>query len=151
MSNNKVGIYFYVGLFAIIGIVALLVLSLKFAYNSHSSHGKRYYPVIASFDNIGTLKVNAPVRIAGYNVGYVKSIFLNQNDYKVYTTLMLDSRYNRLSLDTSAQIVTTGLIGEQYVSLLPGADTKYLHAGGSITYTSSAFVLENLITKFFTR
>lgn len=107
------------------------------------------YTVYADFSDIGGLKTNAPVKSAGVLVGRVASIQLDPKSYQAKVALNLDSQY-QFSSDVSAQILTSGLLGEQYIGLQQGGDTDSLAAGDTITVTSSAMVLENLIGKFMT-
>ncbi|WP_211243335.1 outer membrane lipid asymmetry maintenance protein MlaD [Chitiniphilus eburneus] len=137
---------FWVGLFAVAGAAALLFLAIKVSSQS-TLPATSTYAVTANFENIGGLKVRAPVKSAGVVVGRVTGIELDPNLYVARVTLALDARYH-FSRDSSAQILTSGLLGEQYIGLEPGADDKNLEAGGRITITSSAVVLEQLISRF---
>ncbi|MBM3115948.1 outer membrane lipid asymmetry maintenance protein MlaD [Jeongeupia naejangsanensis] len=137
---------FWVGLFIALGIVALLFLALKVSSQS-SLPASSTYTVTANFENIGGLKVRAPVKSAGVVVGRVAAITLDPQRYVASVTMKLDDRYH-FSRDTSAEILTAGLLGEQYVGLEPGADEKMLMNGDRITITSSAIVLEQLISRF---
>ncbi|WP_189459836.1 outer membrane lipid asymmetry maintenance protein MlaD [Jeongeupia chitinilytica] len=137
---------FWVGLFIALGIVALLFLALKVSSQS-SLPASSSYTVTANFENIGGLKVRAPVKSAGVVVGRVAGISLDPQRYVASVTMKLDDRY-RFSRDTSAEILTSGLLGEQYIGLEPGADDKMLKDGDRITITSSAIVLEQLISRF---
>lgn len=135
-----------VGLFILSGLAALLFLSLK-AANLGSFNLGASYPLEARFDNIGGLKVRAPVRSAGVLVGRVSEIRFDDQQYQAVVTLAIDARY-RFPRDTSAKILTAGLLGEQYVGFEPGGDEAMLEAGGRIVMTQSAVVLENLIGQF---
>jgi phospholipid/cholesterol/gamma-HCH transport system substrate-binding protein len=139
-----------VGIFVLIGIFCLGFLSIKVAtHTNFGSSDKDNYIVYAGFNNIGSLKVNAPVKVSGFVVGRVTNISLNPKTYQAVTTLTLNKSY-QFSSDTSAQILTTGLLGEQYVALQSGADSSVLKNGDTISITSSALVLEDLIGKFMT-
>lgn len=105
------------------------------------------YSVVTRFDNIGGLKPRAPVKSAGVVVGRVADIKFNDKTFQATVTLDLESRY-QFPKDTSAKILTSGLLGEQYVGLEAGGDTANLAAGDKITMTQSAMVLENLISQF---
>jgi phospholipid/cholesterol/gamma-HCH transport system substrate-binding protein len=143
---SKKGIETLVGLFVLLGLAGLVFLSLKAA--NLASFGQRdSYVVTAKFDNIGGLKPRAPVRSAGVTVGRVKSIALDGTTYQGVVTLDLD-RDVQFPRDTSAKILTAGLLGDQYIGLEPGAEEKPLAAGDVITMTQSAVVLENLISQF---
>jgi len=135
-----------VGLFVLLGLLGLVFLALK-AANLGSATGGDVYPVTAKFDNIGGLKVRAPVRMAGVTVGRVTSITLDSRDFKGLVKMDIERAYV-FPKDTSAKILTAGLLGDQYVGLEPGADEKNLAAGAAITQTQSAVVLENLIGQF---
>ena len=137
---------FWVGLFVVLGFVALLFLALK-AGNMSSLSFQATYPVKLKFDNIGGLKPRAPVKSAGVTVGRVASIGFDSNSYQALVTIDLDKQYP-FPKDTSAKILTSGLLGEQYIGLEPGGDTEMLKAGDTIAMTQSAIVLENLIGQF---
>ena len=135
-----------VGGFVLLGVLGLVFLALK-AANLGSLGGSDAYTLTANFDNIGGLKARAPVRTAGVTVGRVKSIQLDPKSYQGVVTLDIDKGY-KFPRDTSAKILTAGLLGDQYVGLEPGGDDKDLAAGGVIAQTQSAVVLENLIGQF---
>jgi phospholipid/cholesterol/gamma-HCH transport system substrate-binding protein len=132
-----------VGSFILLGAVAIVFLSLK-AANLASFTFESAYPLIARFDNVGGLKIRAPVKSAGVTVGRIKSILFDDKNYQGVVTMQIDNRY-RFPADTSAKILTSGLLGDQYVGLDPGADEKNLEPGQTIKLTQSAVVLENLI------
>jgi phospholipid/cholesterol/gamma-HCH transport system substrate-binding protein len=132
-----------VGLFFLLGMAALLFLALK-AANLASFGEHKGYSVSARFDNIGGLKPRAPVRSAGVVVGRVKSISLDAKTYQGVVRMEIDNHV-KFPKDTSAKILTAGLLGDQYVGLEPGADEKELAPGDVIRQTQSAVVLENLI------
>ena len=138
----------WVGIFVAIGIICITFLSLKVANLTDSNTGSTY-AVHADFDNIGGLKVKAPVKSAGGLVGRVSKIELNPKTYRASVTLSINSNYS-FSQDTSAEILTAGLLGEQYIGLTQGGDEEVLKDGGKLTLTSSALVLEQLIGKFMT-
>ncbi len=134
----------WVGLFIVIGVAAIVFLSLRVA-NQTTLRSNDTYSVTAEFDNIGGLKVRAPVRSAGVTVGRVASIYLDINSFKAVVELAIEEQFP-FSTDTSASILTSGLLGEQYVSLQSGIDAETLADGDDIWLTSSAMVLENLIS-----
>src|SRR5881628_117830 len=136
----------WVGIFAVIGIGALLFLSLKVA-NLASFSAADSYQINAKFENIGGLKVRAPVKSAGVVVGRVSDIRFDNESFEAVVSMNIDSRY-RFPKDSSAKILTAGLLGEQYIGLEVGGDTNNLAAGDKIKMTQSAVVLENLITQF---
>jgi len=137
---------FWVGLFVLLGLVALVFLALR-AGNMSSFTFAPTYQVQARFDNLGGLKVRAPVKSSGVVVGRVSSIGFDNQRYQAIVTLDLESQYT-FPADSSASILTSGLLGEQYVGLTPGGDDKLLKQGNTIQYTQSAVVLEELISKF---
>jgi phospholipid/cholesterol/gamma-HCH transport system substrate-binding protein len=136
----------WVGLFVMLGAVALVFLALQSA-NLLSLHFDRGYQVTARFDNIGGLKPKAAVRSAGVVVGRVESITFNDKTYQAQVTLSLDKRY-AFPKDSSLKILTSGLLGEQYIGIEAGAEDAPLAAGDAVASTQSALVLENLISQF---
>ncbi len=143
---GKKGIETLVGVFVLLGILALTFLALKAA--NLASFGQRDgYVLQARFDNIGGLKVRAPVRSAGVVVGRVKSIRLDPKTYQGLVTMEIE-RGLQFPRDSSAKIQTSGLLGDQYIGLEAGGDDKNLEPGDTITQTQSAVVLENLIGQF---
>lgn len=136
----------WVGIFVAIGIAATVFISLRVANLASSTSGATY-TVSADFDNIGGLKVRAPVKSAGVVVGRVTDIALDTTTFRAMVTMDLEQRYN-FSRDTSASIFTSGLLGEQYVGLEIGGEEQSLQNGDKITLTSSAMVLESLISGF---
>ena len=136
----------WVGLFVLLGAAALFFLAMK-AGNMSSLSFDKTYPVITKFDNIGGLKPRAPVKSAGVVVGRVDSIGFDDKTFQAVVTLNLDSSY-KFPKDSSAKILTSGLLGEQYIGIEPGGDTNNLAAGDTIKMTQSAVVLENLISQF---
>jgi phospholipid/cholesterol/gamma-HCH transport system substrate-binding protein len=136
----------WVGIFAAIGIGAMLFLSLKVA-NLASFSTADTYQIQAKFDNIGSLKVRAPVKSAGVVVGRVSEIRFDNESFEAVVTLNIDGRY-KFPKDSSAKILTSGLLGEQYIGLTPGGDSVNLKVGDTLKLTQSAVVLENLIGQF---
>jgi len=143
---KKTALDFWVGLFVVLGFIALLFLALK-AGNMSSLSFQSTYPVKLKFDNIGGLKPRAPVKSAGVTVGRVASIGFDSNTYQAVVTIDIDKQY-QFPKDSSAKILTSGLLGEQYIGLEPGGDDQMLKNGDTITMTQSAVVLENLIGQF---
>lgn len=143
---KKNALDFWVGVFVILGFAALLFLALK-AGNLSALSFQPTYDVKLNFDNIGGLKPRAPVKSSGVVVGRVASIGFDDKSYQAVVTLNLDKQF-QFPKDTSAKILTSGLLGEQYIGLEPGGDTEMLKAGDTITMTQSAIVLENLIGQF---
>lgn len=136
----------WVGLFVMIGGAAILFLALK-AGNLLSLSFEDSYVVSARFDNIGGLKKGAPVKSAGVVVGRVSSIGFDATTYQASVTIDFEQRFT-FPKDSSAKILTSGLLGEQYLGIEPGAEEKLLVAGDRISSTQSAVVLENLISQF---
>ena len=147
MQNQNTKINFLVGLFVLGGIIALLFLALQAANLGNLNVNAHTYTVTARFDNIGGLKARAPVRSAGVLVGRVKSISYDNDTFQAKVVISMENQF-KFPADTSAKILTAGLIGEQYIGLQPGADDKDLTNGGRIEFTQSAVVLENLISQF---
>lgn len=138
----------WVGIFVAIGLASVTFLALKVANLTPQSNNNSY-TLIAEFDNIGGLKVKAPVKSSGVVVGRVSNIELDTQRYVARATLTLDGQYH-FSRDTSAEILTAGLLGEQYVGLVQGGEEENLKPGDRVQLTSSALVLEQLIGKFMT-
>lgn len=139
------------GLFVILGLAALLFLTtqlpssgLKLSFSKAPG-----YAVTAEFDNIGDLKVGAPVRMAGVRIGDVTAIGFDNQSYRADVHLRIYPQFSQIPVDSYASIDTEGLLGGQYVSISPGGLTTYLKNDSQILQTQSAIVLENLINKFF--
>jgi len=136
----------WVGFFVVIGMAALLFLAMKVG-NVANANFDETYVVKAQFDNIGGLKVRAPVKSAGVVVGRVTGIGFDSQSYRAEVQLSVDTRY-QFPRDTIATILTSGLLGEQYVGLEPGGDSEMLKGGDAVQMTQSAVVLEKLIGQF---
>ena len=136
----------WVGLFVVLGAAALMFLALKAGNMSSLSFGQTY-SVTTKFDNIGGLKPQAPVKSGGVVVGRVGEIKFDDKSFQALVTLNLESRY-KFPKDSSAKILTAGLLGEQYIGPEAGGDINSLAAGAQIKMTQSAVVLENLISQF---
>ncbi len=136
----------WVGLFVIAGIGALLVLAMKVG-NMSASGGGETYALTANFDNIGGLKPRAPVKSSGVVVGRVSGITFDNEKFNARVTINIDKTY-KFPKDTSASILTSGLLGEQYIGLEGGGDPANLNSGDRIKQTQSAVVLEKLIGQF---
>ncbi|MDR3370008.1 outer membrane lipid asymmetry maintenance protein MlaD [Rhodoferax sp.] len=141
-SKNDV----WVGLFVLLGGLAILFLALQSA-NLLSLNFQKTYAVTAKFDNIGGLKPKAAVKSAGVVVGRVEDIAFDDKSFQARVTLALEDRYV-FPKDSSLKILTSGLLGDQYLGIEPGADDKNLAKGDVISSTQSAVVLENLISQF---
>ena len=140
-------IEFSTGLFALLGFAALFFLVTQIT-NRDISFGDSGYRLLAKFDNIGGLKVGAPVAMAGVTVGRIEKIEYDPVEFKAAVTLRIESRYDQIPEDSDASIYTAGLLGGQYIGIEPGGSETYLKNGDHIDFTQSAIVLENLISKF---
>ena len=136
----------WVGLFVLLGAIAILFLALQSA-NLLSLNFQKTYAVTAKFDNIGGLKPKAAVKSAGVVVGRVEDIAFDDKSFQAKVTLALENRYV-FPKDSSLKILTSGLLGDQYLGIEAGADDQNLAAGDVISSTQSAVVLENLISQF---
>lgn len=136
----------WVGMFVVAGIAALVVLALKVG-NLSTYNVSESYQLQAHFLNIGGLKPQASIKSAGVLVGRVTAITLDTESYEAKVVMSLDKRY-QFPKDTFASILTSGLLGEQYIGLAPGGDSEMLKAGDEIKKTNSAVVLEDMIGKF---
>ena len=136
----------WVGLFVLIGLAALVFLALQSA-NLLSLNFQRGYRITANFDNIGGLKPKAAVRSAGVVVGRVADIRFDDERYQARIDLDMDTRF-KFRKDSALKILTSGLLGEQYIGIEAGASDQNLAAGDNVTATQSAVVLENLISQF---
>jgi len=133
-----------VGVFIIAGLLALVALAFKVSGLTQVGNG-HYYVLQADFDNVGDLKVRAPVSVSGVTVGRVSGIKLDPQTFRATVTLQMQNWFNKLPMDSSASILTQGLLGSNYISLTPGYEEKSLHPGQRIETTHSALILENLI------
>lgn len=136
-----------VGLFVALGLAALVMLAMQVS-NLSSFGGSSGYQVSAFFENIGGLKVRAPVRAGGVLVGRVTAIEYDEENYQARVTLSIEEQYQAFPIDTAASIYTAGLLGENYIGLEPGAEEDYLQEGDEITLTQPALVLEQVIGQF---
>ena len=146
---GKKGIETLVGLFVVLGLLALVFLALKAANLGSVGANGATYTLTARFDNIGGLKVRAPVRSAGVVVGRVTSIALDPKTYQGVVQMEVSERF-LFPKDSAAKILTSGLLGDQYIGLEPGGEDANLQPGDTVAQTQSAVVLENLIGQFMT-
>lgn len=144
--KNKGILEFWVGLFVVAGVAALGFLAFQVGSFSGGEFGDSY-KVTARFSNVGGLTSKAPVNMAGVRIGRVSAIRIDPNNYDAVVEMSIDSRYRNLPMDTSASILTQGLLGSQFVGLEPGGDDVHLEDGDEITLTQSAVVLEQLISQ----
>ncbi len=143
---DRTAIDLWVGVFVALGFAALLGLAMKVGNLTSSKIGATY-SVTAAFENVGSLKPNAPVKSAGVVVGRVDNIVFNGANYEAVVTIKIDKRY-AFPTDTFANIYTAGLLGEQYVGLEAGGDEVVLKNGDKIAKTQDAIVLEKMISQF---
>jgi phospholipid/cholesterol/gamma-HCH transport system substrate-binding protein len=143
---NRSVIDLWVGVFVVAGIAALLFLALKVG-NLGTFSGGQAYQVYAKFANIGSLKARAPIKSAGVVVGRVSSVRFDNESYEAIVEMNLETNY-QFPRDTTAKILTSGLLGEQYIGLEAGGDGVMLKTGDRLRLTQSAVVLENLISQF---
>jgi phospholipid/cholesterol/gamma-HCH transport system substrate-binding protein len=144
MTRDKTD--FWVGLFVLLGILALVFLALR-AGNMSSFSFAPTYQVQARFENLGGLKVRAAVKSSGVVVGRVSAIRFDNETYQAVATLDIQGQYT-FPKDSSLSILTSGLLGEQYIGITPGGDSVKLAQGNEVQFTQSAVVLEDLISKF---
>jgi phospholipid/cholesterol/gamma-HCH transport system substrate-binding protein len=138
------------GLFVLLGFVSLGFLTTQLPGSAlHVARATQIYAVIAKFDNIGGLKVGAPVTMAGVRVGQVTAISYDTSAYKAAVKLAIEHQYDRIPDDSDAAIQTSGLLGANYVAISPGGSETFLQAGSELQFTQSAIVLENLVNKLF--
>lgn len=136
-----------VGLFVAAGLAALFMLAMKVS-NLTNYTGADGYTISARFDNIGGLKVRSPVAASGVRIGQVVDIEYDTEGYEARVTMSIDPQYNKFPVDTAASVLTSGLLGEQFIGLLPGAEEEYLKNGSEIELTQSALVLEQIVGQF---
>lgn len=150
MKSRKIEIW--VGLFVVLSIAALLMLALQVSGLSSFYARQDAFLVKAGFSNIGGLKVRSKVTISGVTIGRVLSIRLEENsgEFQAMVTLAIHDRYKAIPDDSTAKILTSGLLGDNYVGIEPGHSTTFLHEGSTIEMTSQAILLEDLISKFAT-
>jgi len=145
MSTRTIEIL--VGLFVAAGLAALFMLAMKVS-NLANYTGDDGYEISARFDNIGGLKVRSPVAASGVRVGQVVAIAYDLDGYEARVTMSIDPQYDKFPTDTAASVLTSGLLGEQFIGLQPGAEEEFLKAGSEIELTQSALVLEQIIGQF---
>jgi phospholipid/cholesterol/gamma-HCH transport system substrate-binding protein len=137
-----------VGFFVCLGVAAIFVLTFRVASLDTAGSGSDSYLVRAQFENIGGLRPGSAVTLAGVRIGRVQSIAIDPQTFQANVTLRLDGAYRQIPEDSSASILTAGLLGEQYIGLSPGGMDTVLEDGSEIMLTQSALVLENLIGQF---
>ena len=148
--KRQLKVEIWVGAFVLMTLVSLIVIALQVS-NFNSWKEKSSYQVSALFDNIGGLKVRAPIKISGVVVGRVTGISVDTKSYKARVTMDIFSEFNELPIDTSGSILTSGLLGDQYIGLVIGGDEELLKNGDQLDLTQSAIVLEDLIGQFLVK
>ncbi|HWY96818.1 MAG TPA: outer membrane lipid asymmetry maintenance protein MlaD [Steroidobacteraceae bacterium] len=136
------------GIFMVLGFAALFFLTTQTTSRGISFASPPHYDLTAKFDNIGDLKVGAPVSMSGVEMGRVTKIEFDWKEYKAAVTLRIDARYNQIPTDSDASVYTQGLLGGKFIGLTAGGAETYLKNKDQIAFTQSAFVLENLIGQF---
>ncbi len=144
---NRKTLELWVGLFVAAGLLAIAMLAFKVG-NLATADVLNAYVIKARFDNVGGLKAKSPVTMAGVRVGRVSGISFDNGRYQAVVTMAIDGRYQKIPADSSASILTSGLLGEQYVGIEPGGDERYLKDGDELMITQSALVLEKMIGQF---
>jgi len=140
----------WVGIFVLLSFAALFMIAMQVS-NFSALKERPTYQVSAMFNNIGGLKVRAPVKLSGVTIGRITSIEIDPATFQARVRMNIDSEYNQLPFDTSASILTSGLLGDQYIGLLPGGEEDALRDGDVIAMTQSAIVLEELIGQMLTK
>jgi phospholipid/cholesterol/gamma-HCH transport system substrate-binding protein len=133
------------GTFVLLGFAALFFLTTQTTSHGLTFGSKPHYDLTAKFDNIGDLKVGAPVSMSGVEMGRVTKIAFDPKEYKAVVTMRIDARYNQIPTDSDASIYTQGLLGGKFIGITAGGADTYLKNKDQIDFTQSAFVLENLI------
>lgn len=147
MSSRQRIVETWVGLFMLLGIAGLIFLAFKVSGLTKQSLSNGY-TITASFDNIGGLKVRAPVQMGGVKIGKVTSIVLDQKTYRAVVSMLIFDGFDNIPSDSRASILTQGLLGSNYVGITPGYAQTFYKQGSVIQDTSSAMILENLIGQF---
>lgn len=141
---------FGTGLFVLLGIGALFFLTTQ-TTGGDDFNASEVYEVQARFQNVGSLKRRAPVSMAGVTIGRVTGVAFDGESLEAVVTFVIDKQYDKIPDDSDASVLTSGLLGSQYIGLQPGGSDRYLEDGSEILFTQSAVVLENLIGKFLVR
>lgn len=136
------------GAFVVLGFAALLFLTTQTTSRGLSFGSPPHYDVTAKFDNIGDLRVGAPVSMSGVEIGRVVNIDFDTKEYKAVVLMRVNAKYNQIPTDSDAAIYTQGLLGGKFIGLTAGGAETYLKDKDHIDFTQSAFVLENLIGQF---
>lgn len=148
--KRQAKIEIWVGAFVMMSVAALLMIAFQVS-NFSGFKQQQTYEVTALFDNIGGLKVRAPVKLSGVVIGRVTDISVDPISFKAKVSMQIAQAYNELSEDSSASILTSGLLGDQYIGIGVGGSEDYLAQGSQIEFTQSAIVLEDLIGQFLVK
>ncbi len=148
--KRQAKIEIWVGAFVLMSMAALIMIAFQVS-NFSTWKERPSYQVSALFDNIGGLKVRAPVKMSGVVIGRVTDISVDPVSFKAKVKMNIDQTYNQLSVDSSASILTSGLLGDQYVGIEIGGDDEVLTDGSQMEFTQSALVLEDLIGQFLVK
>ncbi len=148
--KRQLKIEIWVGAFVLMSFAALIMIAFQVS-NFSTWKERPTYQVTALFDNIGGLKVRAPVKISGVVVGRVAGISVDPVSLKAKVLMNIDQEFNELTTDSSASILTSGLLGDQYIGLEVGGEEEYLAQGSQMEFTQSALVLEELIGQFLVK
>jgi phospholipid/cholesterol/gamma-HCH transport system substrate-binding protein len=135
------------GLFVFMGIVALFFLTTRVtSFDAYT--GDSGFTIVARFEQIGTLKIRSPVSISGVQIGRVTGIEFDEDQLEAVVTMRIGSKYDRIPNDSDASILTSGILGGQYIGIQPGGAEEYFKDGDEVEFTQSAVVLEQLIGKY---
>ncbi|MBK1693807.1 outer membrane lipid asymmetry maintenance protein MlaD [Chromatium weissei] len=145
--NKRYGIEVMVGIFMMLGVLALFFLAMQVS-NLNLNAATEGYRVTAHFSNVGSIKARSPVTMAGVRIGQVEAVQFDKASYEAIVTLRINAGIDTIPVDTFANIFTSGLLGEQYLALSAGGSPDYLRDGDEITNTQSALVLEEMIGQF---
>ncbi|MDX1347377.1 MAG: outer membrane lipid asymmetry maintenance protein MlaD [Thiomicrorhabdus chilensis] len=148
--KRQLKVEIWVGAFVLMTLLSLVVIAFQVS-NFSTWKEKPSYQVSALFNNIGGLKVRAPVKISGVVVGRVVDISVDPRTYQARVSMTVFKEFDDLPIDTSGAILTSGLLGDQYIGLMPGADEEFLKDGDQLDLTQSALVLEDLIGQFLVK
>jgi len=148
--KRQLKVEIWVGAFVLMTLLSLVVIAFQVS-NFSTWKEKPSYQVSALFNNIGGLKVRAPVKISGVVVGRVVGISVDPRTYQARVSMTVFKEFDDLPIDTSGAILTSGLLGDQYIGLMPGADEEFLKDGDQLDLTQSALVLEDLIGQFLVK
>ncbi|WP_028486072.1 outer membrane lipid asymmetry maintenance protein MlaD [Thiomicrorhabdus chilensis] len=148
--KRQLKVEIWVGAFVLMTLLSLVVIAFQVS-NFSTWKEKPSYQVSGLFNNIGGLKVRAPVKISGVVVGRVVGISVDPRTYQARVSMTVFKEFDDLPIDTSGAILTSGLLGDQYIGLMPGADEEFLKDGDQLDLTQSALVLEDLIGQFLVK